>query len=86
MERTGEEAGLMVATREKFSSQASPDLLAALRQIARDEGRHFQAVLEDAMQEYLDSKARGKVRPEVMAHFRASLERNRRLGELLAKS
>ena len=51
-----------------------------------DEGRHFQAVLEDAMQEYLDSKARGKVRPEVMAHFRASLERNRRLGELLAKS
>ena len=86
MKRTGEEAGLMVATREKFSSQASPDLLAALRQVARDEGRHFQAVLEDAMQEYLDSKARGKVRPEVMAHFRASLERNRRLGELLAKS
>ena len=77
---------MMVATREKFSSQASPDLLAALRQVARDEGRHFQAVLEDAMQEYLDSKARGKVRPEVMAHFRASLERNRRLGELLAKS
>ena len=76
----------MVATREKFSSQASPDLLAALRQVARDEGRHFQAVLEDAMQEYLDSKAMGKVRPEVMAHFRASLERNRRLGELLAKS
>ena len=76
----------MVATREKFSSQASPDLLAALRQVARDEGRHFQAVLEDAMQEYLDSKVRGKVRPEVMAHFRASLERNRRLGELLAKS
>ena len=85
MERTGEEAGLMVATREKFSSQASPDLLAALRQIARDEGRHFQVVLEDAMQEYLDSKARGKVRPEVMAHYRASVERHRRLYELLAK-
>ena len=76
----------MVATREKFSSQASPDLLAALRQVARDEGRHFQAVLEDAMQEFLDNKARGKVRPEVMAHYRASVERNRRLYELLAKS
>lgn len=76
----------MVATREKFSSQASPDLLAALRQVARDEGRHFQAVLEDAMQEYLDNKAQSRVRPEVMAHFRASLERNRRLGELLADS
>ena len=76
----------MVATREKFSSQASPDLLAAMRQVARDEGRHFQSVLEDAMREYLDNKTRGKVRPEVMAHFRASLERHRRLGELLAKS
>ena len=26
-----------------------------------------------------------KVRPEIMAHFRASVERNRRLGELLAQ-
>ena len=84
MERAGEEAGLMVA-REKFSSQASPDLLASLRQVARDEGRHFQAVLEDAMQEYLDNKTQGKVRPEVMAHYRASVERHRRLYELLAK-
>ena len=76
----------MVATREKFSSQASPDLLAAMRKVARDEGRHFQAVLEDAIQEYLDNRSQQKVRPEVMAHFHASLERNRRLGELLAKS
>ena len=54
-----------------------------MREVARDEGRHFQAVLEDAMQEYLDNKARGKVRPEVMAHFHARLEKNRRLYELL---
>ena len=53
----------MAATREKFSSQASPELLAALREVAREEGRHFQAVLEDAMQEYIESRARGKVRP-----------------------
>ena len=75
----------MVATREKFSSQASPDLLAAMRKVARDEGRHFQAVLEDAMQEYLDNRTQQKIRPEVMAHFRASLEKNRRLYELLAQ-
>ncbi len=55
-----------------------------MRQVAQDEGRHFQAVLEDAMKDYLESKAQPKVRPEVMAHFRASLERNRRLYELLA--
>ena len=75
----------MVATREKFSSQASPDLLAALREIARNDGRHFQAVLEDAMRDYIEGRTQSKVRPEVMAHFYASLEKNRRLYELLAQ-
>ena len=76
----------MSTVREKFSSQASPELLAGMREIARKEGRHFQAVLEEAMAGYIESRARPNVRPEFMAHFRASLERNRRLGELLADS
>ena len=75
----------MASAREKFSSQASPDLLADMRKVARDEGRHFQSVLEDAMREYLDNRTQHNVRPEVMAHFHASLERNRRLYELLAQ-
>ena len=75
----------MAALREKFSSQASPELLSAIREIARSEGRHFQAVLEDAMSSYIEAKAQQKVRPEVMAHYRASLERNRRLYKLLAQ-
>ncbi|MCY3801662.1 MAG: hypothetical protein OXG46_08775 [Chloroflexi bacterium] len=76
----------MNAPREKFSSQAAPELLSAMREIARKEGRHFQAVLEDAMQTYIEIREQGKVRPDTMAHFRASLEKNRRLGELLGKS
>ncbi len=76
----------MAAKRVEFSSQASPDLLAGMRTIAKQEGRHFQSVLEDAMSSYLESRAQGRVRPEVMAHFRASLEHNRHLGELLADS
>ena len=76
----------MVAQREKFSSQAAPELLSKMREIAQKDGRHFQAVLEDAMTEYIEGRDQQKIRPEVMAHFRASLERNRRLGELLAKS
>ncbi len=75
----------MVARREKFSSQASPDLLQGMREIARKDGRQFQAVLEDAMRDYIASKAQENVRPEVMAHYRASVERNRRLYELLAE-
>ena len=75
----------MSTVREKFSSQASPELLAGMREIARKEGRHFQAVLEEAMAGYIESKARPNVRPEFMAHYRASLERNRLLAELLAQ-
>ncbi len=75
----------MVVQREKFSSQASPELLAAMRKIAKDDGRHFQAVLEDALSDYVVNREQQKVRPEVMAHHRASVERNRRLAELLAQ-
>lgn len=76
---------MMVTPRVKFSSQADPELLAAMRQIARSDGRHFQAVLEDAMSHYIESRASQRVRPEVMAHYRASVERHRLLYELLAK-
>ena len=75
----------MVAPSEKFSSQAAPELLSAIREIARQEGRHFQEVLEHAMQAYLEDKARQQVRPEAMSHYRASVERHRRLYELLAE-
>ena len=76
----------MVAPRQKFSSQAHPDLLEGMRKIARTEGRHFQAVLEDATSAYTENKNQERVRPAVMGHFYASLEKNRRLGELLGKS
>ena len=75
----------MVAQREKFSSQADPELLNAVREIARREGRQFQVVLEDALRNYVESKEQQKVRPEVMAHYQASVEKNRRLAELLAQ-
>ena len=76
---------MTTGTREKFSSQSTPELLSAMREVAHDEGRHFQSVLEDAMRQYIDNRAQQRVRPEVMAHFRASLEKNRRLYELLAQ-
>ena len=71
--------------REKFSSQVAPELLGTMREIARKEGRHFQAVLEEAMRDYIDNRTRVKPRAEIMAHFQASVERHRRLGEMLAR-
>ena len=51
----------MVATPQKFSSQASPELLSKMREIARNDGRHFQAVLEDAMRDYIEGRAQNRM-------------------------
>ena len=74
----------MSARTEKYTGHAPPELLAAMRAIAEREGRDFDAVVEDAMWDYFKRSLGPDVRPEVMAHFYASLERNRRLMELLA--
>jgi len=75
----------MATTKKKFASQADEALLERLRKIAREEGRHFQAILEDAMRLYLENRDSQTPRASVMANFRASVERNRQLGKLLAK-
>jgi hypothetical protein len=75
----------MGSSKVKYSSQASPEILSAMREIARGEGRQLQAVMEEAMEEYIVNRSRQTPRPEVMAHFRASVERNRRLYDLLAR-
>ncbi|MCY4576208.1 MAG: hypothetical protein OXC55_06395 [Chloroflexi bacterium] len=74
----------MVA-RTKFSSSVSPDILARMRDIARADGRTLNAVLEDAITAYIENRDDNNVRPEVMAHFRDSVEKNRRLYRMLAE-
>ena len=76
---------MMSAIRQKFPSQADPRLLGELRAIAREEGRQLQAVLEQALREFVERKRSATPRAEVMAHFGASVEKTRRLGELLAR-
>jgi len=74
-----------MTTRQKYASQADPKLLTAMRQVAKEEGRQFQAVMEDAMRDYLERRNNASPREHVIAHLRASIEKNRRLGELLAQ-
>ena len=73
------------AEREKFSSQAAPDVLAALRQIAQSQGRQFQAVLDDALREYIDRQQKDRPRRHVMAAFASSLDEFDHLYRELAK-
>ena len=46
----------MTVQRERFSSRVDSELLAALRELARREGRRFNAVLEDAMRDYVAAR------------------------------
>ena len=73
------------ATREKFSSQAAPEVLAALRHIAQSQGRQFQAVLDDALRDYIDRQQKERPRRHVMIAFASSLEEFDSLYRDLAK-
>lgn len=75
----------MVTTKELFTGRAARELLAAMRSIAQAEGRDFEAALEDAIQEYIANRGESKIRSEVMAHYRSSVEKNHLLGKLLAQ-
>lgn len=74
-----------VAVREKFSSQAAPDVLAAMREIAQSQGRQFQAVLDEALRDYIDRQQKERPRRHVVASFASSLTEFDTLYRELAK-
>jgi hypothetical protein len=76
---------MATVAREKFSSQASPDVLNALRQIAEGQGRQFQSVLDEALRDYIDRQQKARPRRHVMASFASSLDEFDHLYRELAK-
>ncbi|OIQ81280.1 hypothetical protein GALL_369500 [mine drainage metagenome] len=76
---------MTTVVREKFSSQAAPDVLAALRQIAEVQGRQFQSVLDDALRDYIDRQQKDRPRRHVMASFASGIEEFDSLYRELAK-
>jgi hypothetical protein len=75
----------MTDQRQKFASQAAPEVLQAVRSIADDEGRQLQAVIEEALREYVARKRGERPREQVLAHLQASVERHRDLYRRLAE-
>ena len=69
----------------KFSSQADPEVLEGLQELAAREGRQFQAVLGDAMREYLNRKRQQAPRRNVLEAFQESLKERDELYQSLAK-
>ena len=78
---------MKAATTKKIGLEMDSRLYARLSKLATDNGQHKSFLLEQAVRHYLDVvvPSQGTIRPEVMAHFRTSKEKNRKLMELLAK-
>ena len=75
----------MSKAREKFSSQMDPTILAATRKAATDQGRQFQSILEDALEQYLERNQSVRPRTHVLEAFGLSLREFDELYAELAK-
>jgi len=79
------DAAMSNPVREKFSSQAAPEVLAALRQLAESQGREFQAVVDEALRDYLDRQQKERPRRHVLESFASSVEEFESLYRELAR-
>lgn len=69
----------------KFATQLAPDVLESLRRMSADEGRHMQAILDEALREYIENRQAGKPRKHVLSALQASMAEHDALYEALAR-
>jgi len=69
----------------KFATQLAPDVLETLRRMSAEEGRHMQAILDEALREYIENKQAGKPRRHVLSALQASMAEHDALYEALAR-
>jgi predicted transcriptional regulator len=63
----------MITNGENILSQASPEVINLLQQIAESEGRQLQTVLDEALREYIERKAKSQTRLHVIEAFSESV-------------
>ena len=71
--------------RQKFATQVDPELIEAVRAIAREEGRQVQALVDEALADLVEKRRMGKPRKPVMAAYQASTGRFGKLYKKLAE-
>ena len=71
--------------REKFATQVRSDILAAVRGIAKNEGRQLQTLVDEALADLIEKRRQGRPRAHVMAAYQASHEAFGRLYQKLAE-
>jgi hypothetical protein len=71
--------------REKFATQVDAELLAAVRSLAKAEGRQIQALMDEALADLLEKRRQERPRRHVMDAYRVSRERRETLYKKLAE-
>lgn len=71
--------------REKFATQVNSETLAAVRQLAREEGRQLQALIDEALADLIEKRKNARPRAHVMATYLASHDKYGELYKKLAK-
>ena len=59
-------------SREKFATQVDSQLLIAVRDLARLEGRQIQALVDEALADLVEKRKQGRPRAHVMQTYLAS--------------
>jgi hypothetical protein len=72
-------------SREKFATQVDPDILAAVRTLAHEEGRQIQALIDEALSDLVEKHRKTRPRPHVMAAYHASHDKFGSLYKKLAE-
>lgn len=71
--------------RQKFATQVDPDILEAVRGLAKEEGRQVQALVDEALADLVEKRRLGKPRRHVMTAYQSSIGRFGKLYKKLAE-
>lgn len=69
----------------KFATQVDPEVLTAVKGLAKKEGRKIQALVDEALVDLLSKRKNTTARPHVMAAYLQSHESYASVYEKLAK-
>lgn len=75
----------IVPSLQKFATQANAKVLADVRAIAAKEGKHLQAIVDEALRDLVEKRKRGAPRAAVLTAFGESLSEFDALYAQLAK-
>ncbi len=63
---------MVTRRREKFTTRVNPEILAAMRDLARSEGRQLQSLVDEALADLIEKRSGSRPRAHVMAVYQAS--------------